>query len=259
MRYKQLCEYIKQFRSIGLTTGSIGCSVMGRELYFVKVGNGGRNIIIQASIHAREYCTTTIAIKQIEHLINYNLGEYTLYFIPMLNPDGVEMCHDSVDFNNLKANANFVDLNTNFDAHWGQGAQNQQKAGLANYIGKYPHDQPETESIVQFTKKLSPVSTMSYHSRGRELYWDFFAPYFDMRRDKEIALVLASYLQYKVVSSQNSSAGGYKDWCIQQFKIPSFTVEFMPEFYSYPIPQEAVLQEFNLSKNLPLILINCLS
>ena len=50
-----------------LETGSIGKSVMGRELYYVRLGRGSREVSYNASHHANESITTPVLMKFIEN------------------------------------------------------------------------------------------------------------------------------------------------------------------------------------------------
>jgi len=271
--------------------GSIGHSVLGRAIPFVTVGNGKNVVIVQAAIHAREYATMDIVIMWIfQHLLNCNSNAFdnlkiqsiqkyiehikkmstqvgntkdlaediSFCYIPCLNPDGVLMAQSDKEFILYKANANGVDLNTNFDAKWGTGLHNKRVAGASDFIGCKPHDQPETRAIVDFSLKTMPISTVSMHARGREIYCDFWADECAAIRDNAIASQLAQYTGYKVVSSQQTSSGGYKDWCIQKLKIPSFTIECFDENETFPIEFEKVVLEYNLLSNLPLVLANSL-
>ena len=83
---------------------SLGTTKDGREIYLARFGSAdaGNSIIIQAAIHAREYMTALLTMKQLEYyLYYYDTGYYNgipysdifdttaVYLIPMLNPDGV--------------------------------------------------------------------------------------------------------------------------------------------------------------------------
>ena len=78
----------------------------GRDIYELILGNekAPTLILIEASIHAREYITTNLCMKQIEYLLYfYDDGCYDgkplktwfndvcVHFVPMANPDGVSI------------------------------------------------------------------------------------------------------------------------------------------------------------------------
>lgn len=220
----------------------IGRTGQNRPIYAFKVGHGCPVGIVQAGIHAREWITAYLVLEQ----ILFGLAQGTAYFIPLSNPDGAVLAteglskavcgeyqkrlllsangSDGTDFSLWKANASAVDLNVNFDACWGKGLYNVKFPASQNYIGTSPCSENETKALVAFTKKTCPNYTISYHTQGEEIYWQFHQPLLRCTRDKKYACILSCLTGYPLKSTKNSS-GGYKDWCIQKLKIPAFTIE----------------------------------
>ena len=213
--------------------GLIGFSENNKPLYFFKVGKGNPTIIAQYSIHAREYVTTYLAIEQIKYMQKTSCG--TVYFIPMLNPDGVEICLGGKP--KYKANARGVDLNVNFDANWGTGEYNKRQKGDSNYIGERPFSESETLALKNFTLHIKPDATISYHSKGEEVYYYFNQTEKREKRDKALAEIISKSTGYEIKLTPNS-AGGYKDWCIDKLKIPAFTVEVGSDDLMHPITEK---------------------
>ena len=110
-------------------------------------------------------------VKQIKEFEKHG-KKGCVYFIPLVNPDGVEIVEKGKPL--YKANAREVDLNVNFDADWGKGKYNQKFKGDANFIGEKPFSEPETIALKEFTLKVKPDMTFSYHSKGEEIYYSFF-------------------------------------------------------------------------------------
>ena len=127
----------------------------------------------------------------------------TFHLIPMVNPDGItisligikgirsEKLKDFIYecyYNDLnarytcdrfknylkkwKANAIGVDLNRNFDAGWNELNQSK-KCSFANYKGKCCNSEPESKALVNLVNKYNFISTVSYHSSGNLIYWDY--------------------------------------------------------------------------------------
>ena len=149
-----------------------------------------------------------------------------------MNPDGVNIC-EKVD-PLYKANARGVDLNVNFDARWGRGKSNVRFAGKENFIGEYAFSEPETVALRDFTLKIKPDMTLSYHSKGEEIYFEFFQNPSCMQRDRIYAELVSEITGYQIKSTP-FSAGGYKDWCIEKLNIPSLTIEVGSDALSHPI------------------------
>lgn len=234
----------------------IGKTVQNSPIYAFAVGCGEPKIIVQYAIHAREYITYFLAIRQIEDTLkNIEPGRGTVYFVPVVNIDGVSLVLDGIDsvddkykdkvkslvkngdFSLYKANIRGVDLNVNFDARYGTGAQNVRVPSAQNYIGEYPESEPEVRALVNFTRKIKPNLTISYHSKGEVIYYDFYQSKKEKRQHKKIAKVASLATGYKIVKT-GKSAGGYKDWCIQSQKIPALTIEVGSESLNHPITEQ---------------------
>ncbi len=233
----------------------IGKSVFGRKIYALKTGAGSPVCIAQYAMHGREYITSLLALKHWER----GVKKGTLWVVPLVNPDGAMLSASglcsvqggrarkkltllnggSEDFSLWKANGRGVDLNVNFDAEWGKGDRNLRQAGAENYIGKYPFSEPETQALKSFTEHIRPDYTVSYHTKGEEIYWYFYQPMRDCIRDKRLAAALSASTGYRLAYARGS-AGGYKDWCIRKFGIPAFTVEAGNDGFSHPLGQESL-------------------
>lgn len=224
--------------------GYIGWTEKGKPIPYLHIGNKKAPCILaQYGIHAREYITTYLALEQIKLLQNKKLNG-SIYFIPAVNLDGIEIALKDKPL--YKANANGVDLNVNFDARWGKGKSNVFIKGDENYVGAYPFSEKESQALRDFTLKVMPDLTLSYHSKGQEIYWYFFQHGDTLKRDYFLAKVIEKSTGYKIKKTPDS-CGGYKDWCIEKLNIPSFTLEVGKDSLIHPI-KEIHLKEI-LSEN----------
>ncbi len=202
----------------------IGYSCHGREIYAFHVGSdNGRQFIAVYAVHAREWITARLALKHIKKRIKKGGG----WVIPLLNPDGANISQTTLPL--WKANARGVDLNCNFDADWGHGRYNTTCRGSENCIGDYPFSEPETIALREFTKKIQPYVTLSFHTKGEEIYWEFGG-----RGDMRGAEIINRVTGYSI-KRIFGSAGGYKDWCIQKLHIPAYTIECGSDVLTHPI------------------------
>lgn len=249
-----------------------GQSLDGRDIPEAVIGNrsSGKHIFIQASIHAREYINTLVAMKQIERLLVHHadgvyhgvtydelLDKICFHILPMTNPDGVtisqfglERIHDEAlretlekcyvnDFNNgrtekdrdsywktWKANARGVDLNRNFDAGW-ETYEGVSYPSSDHYKGTYPVSEPETQAIVNAVHACNAILTISYHSTGSVIYWDYGSSGEVYEKDAELAGLVSSLTGYERSSSVQSAqdAAGCSDYFVLKEYIPSVTIE----------------------------------
>ena len=240
----------------------IGKSDLGRKIFAVKVGEGSPVGIAQYAIHGREWITALIALE------HYKIGvaKGSVWLIPLANPDGallsqmgltsvgsktarkrlISLNKNSENFSLWKANARGVDLNVNFDADWGKGVKNVTAKGAENCIGKKPFSEKETRALKSFTEKIKPDYTVSYHTKGEEIYWYFHQSMRTCPRDKALAAAISRETGYPLAYAKGS-AGGYKDWCIARFQIPAFTIEAGNDALSHPIKEDTL--EDLISKN----------
>lgn len=272
--YFAFLQDIERFKLLGAEVGAVGYSESGLLIPFIRVGEGEKKIIVTGAIHARESLTAKLIVRQIDYALNRRI-DGRIYFVPMLNPDGVLLIEKGADyfpqkaeflkmagdvyggFLLWKANINGVDLNTNFDARWGKGVKNTFTPSGENYIGAYPFSQSESRAIRDFTLKIYPDATVSYHAKGREIYWYFYQSESDKKRDFAIAKKLNERLKYTLQKDETDSAGGYKDWCVSALKIPAFTIEIISDEFSHPLSDSALTEEeVERNLHLPLTLLS---
>ncbi len=245
-----------------LETGSIGKSVLGRELYYIRIGNGPNKISYNGAHHALEWITTPLLMKFIENYSKaYSKGtkirgydpqeiwkKSSIYIVPMVNPDGVDLVlnglkrdnpyyDDLLLWNNTgkpfsevwKANIRGVDLNLNYPANWEFAKElepifNVYGPAPVRYAGPAPLSEPESRAMVDFTKKHNFNLVIAYHTQGRVIYWKFFdiVPP-DAERIGELFSTVTGYRLAETLPED--SYAGYKDWFIKDFNKPGYTFE----------------------------------
>ncbi len=122
-----------------------------------------------------------------------------------------------------------MDLNLNYPAGWEQAVKNKKKKGITSpgprdYAGPNAVSELETKNMINFTRINNFDMSISLHSQGEEIYWS----YLDKKLEKayEIGKKFEKVSGYKLTTPEyNSSFAGYKDWFINEFNKPGFTIE----------------------------------
>ena len=244
--------------------------------------------MINGSHHAREYMTTVLILNQMEYLCQAYSGavktpgyeakkmldETSVWFIPLVNPDGVEICVAGIKAiknpslhkklvglakhqTEWKSNGRGVDLNRNYDANWHHILNRAKAPSSRNYPGPVPFSEPETKALRDFCFNYELESTISYHSAGQVIFWHFMqSSKEDEARDRAIALELSKITGYGLIKPQvNPSGGGFKDWFIITFKKPSYTLEIGKVVKPAPLKYEEYPKVWKDNKDIPLYLV----
>lgn len=270
-KFYSLIEKLKTTKNIKV--GILGNSSCGLPIYLVHVGCiEGEQIIVEAAIHAREYITTLIALKQIKHLAKTKLN-FGIYFVLCVNPDGVALVLDGKkvcfineaqkqklvkinkgkDFSLWKANANGVDCNVNFDALWGKEKSNITHVSSANYIGKEPNSEVEVKNLIELTKQVKPVLTLSYHTKGNVIFYGFETlTRKQIKRDLFIAKEISKANKFKPVKTKKST-GGFSDFVSLNYGVPAFTIEFGGDTLTHPITEKHLSELLQGNLTLPIV------
>ena len=240
--------------------GTIGKSLCGRDISCLKIGSQKEPVLFAAAFHGMEWLTSLLVLTFVENLCNfiYNnkfikqldvksvLNKNGLIVVPCVNPDGVEISINGAktageyadlikkimnygSTNSWQANARGVDLNHNFNANWSALHQVEGESGITSpaptrYGGLNPESEPETKALVNLCKNINFRHAIAFHSQGEEIYWNFGQK--TPEKSKKMVESMAKLSGYKISSPEGLAVGGgFKDWFIQKFGRPGFTVE----------------------------------
>ena len=266
-------------------TEVIGTTAVQRPLRTLVIGNGPRKVIYSAAHHANEWITSLILLKFAEDWAraiteNATIGGMdakqlaqtaTVYMVPMVDPDGVDLVTGAIAPGTLpyetaralaefypaipfpdgwKANLLGVDLNLQYPAGWLQAreikfSQGFTRPGPRDYVGRAPLGQPESRAMAGYTEVVDPEIVIAFHSQGEVIYWQFGD--YDIPGARELGEAFAQASGYALEDTPfESSFAGYKDWFIQHFRRPGYTIEVGQGENPLPISQFDSIYRDNL-------------
>lgn len=248
----------------------IGYSVMKNPIHCISIGDGDKKIFINCAHHGLEYLTSAFIMTFLKEYAKCIVSgkdffgydpcklrkSVTLYVVPMVNPDGVDIAINGVDITNpyhqrlislvglhsfgkvWQANARGVDINHNYNAGW---RVVKTEPSPTKYAGPYSESEPETKAMVEFIRKMDFDLLIAFHSQGKEIYYDFDG--MAAKNSLEIAEKMAEVSGYAVCTPTGSAAfGGCKDWFIKEFGKAGFTIEIGEG--KNPLPQDMLEEVF---------------
>lgn len=243
-------------------TDVIGKSVEGRDILLIKLGKGDKKIVFAGAHHAREYISSTFLMETAdEYARSYEssgkygdfdikalLDEATVYIVPMINPDGVNLVQNGIEsvkdqgkvksmrmmqdgYSEWKANINGVDLNRQYPCHWDEKASNTDVPSSEMYKGEAPATEPEVQAMMKLCEDNDFLLAASFHTKGEVIYWADSGTEKEIPAAQQIAQTLADVTGYAVnpVSEDPSVYGaGFENWFRQEYSLPAFCIELTP-------------------------------
>lgn len=236
----------------------------GRSICAVQLGLGDTKVLLTGGHHANEYITSMLCWELIEGYMEAveRGGSFggknaaalfenaMLYVVPMVNPDGIDLVTGAItpdepeyraaraiaaDYPELpfpsgwKANLRGVDLNLNYPAGWERARQIKASRGYGapaprDYPGERPLDQPETSALAAYTCCIRPELVLAYHTQGSVIYHTYDGVCLPCADALARELAAASGYALEPVPPESANAG-FKDWFLERFRRPGFTVE----------------------------------
>ena len=266
-----------------LQTELLARTAFGRPITAASMGRGDRRVLYSAAHHANEWLTATVLLKFLEDYAQAletdgTIGGVsarelyetaTIFLVPMVDPDGVDLVTGAVTekereqaralaefYPNIpfpdgwKANLSGVDLNLQYPAGWLTAreikfAQGYTRPGPRDFVGRFPLSQPEAQALSDYTQRIDPELVIAWHSQGEVIYWQYGG--IEVPGAREIAERFANLSGYRLEDTPyNSSFAGYKDWFIQTYRRPGFTIEVGSGENPLPLSQFAEIYTASL-------------
>lgn len=260
-------------------------TAFGRPVWSLTIGTGDRKVLYTAAHHANEWITAPVLLKFVEELAAamdaggklfgveaQNIGKAaTIHTVPMVDPDGVDLVTGAIEQGTLeyetarrlgdnypnipfpdgwKANLLGVDLNLQYPAGWLRAreikfSQGYTKPGPRDYVGRSPLGQRESIALAEYTREVDPALVLAYHTQGKEIYWQFGN--YEVPGARALGEEFARLSGYTLTEvAYESSFAGYKDWFIQDFRRPGYTIEAGSGVNPLPIEQFDEIYRDNL-------------
>ena len=124
----------------------------------------------------------------------------------------------------------------------------------ANYVGTAPPSAPESRVLYDYTLAASPRLTLSFHTQGEEIYWRYGEC--EPENARQIGELFARLSGYRLADPETASSyAGYRDWFIQDFDRPGYTIEVGRGVNPLPITDFDAIYE----KALPILVYGALA
>ena len=252
----------------------IGRTALGRGIFSLSLGNEKNSVILAGGFHGSEWLTSLVLYLFTERLCRCISKKSTMCgvdpekafsqlgvtVIPCVNPDGTEIAVHGINgakrlrefvaslgcsnYRKWNANALGVDINHNFNAGWEKLREIEHEAGIdkpscSRYGGAYAESEAETKALTRLCRLKRFRSCMAIHSQGKEIFWQYGES--TPESAEMMAKILADSCGYKLVNNEGLySHGGFKDWFIEEFSSPGFTMEIGKG--ENPLPKEELYE-----------------
>lgn len=258
--YKQMTADMEQLQKQypdAVSVSSIGSSELGRDIPVVRIGNlnAKYHVLLQGAIHGREHLTAWLLMAMADYWLDHGIlgyGDVCYHIIPMTNPDGVIISQTGKlndtqhriylsDKQNAyttrsessyatlwKANGEGIDINRNFPSGW-ELIDDRTGPSSQQYQGSKPFSAAEAAALRDYTLKYDFDATISYHATGSLIYYSYGDKEPVNTESKSMAKAVCEISGYDLASSEGIDGAGYKDWVIDELKIPSLTIEISCE------------------------------
>ena len=198
-----------------------------------------------------DFCLAYVNNSTIYGRSSRNIFEHSsIYIVPMCNPDGVDLVTGNIstsssayqnakaisnNYPNIpfpsgwKANINGVDVNLQFPAGWEEARRIKFSQGFTSpsprdFVGFGPLTEPESLALYDFTLSHNFRLVIAYHTQGQEIYWQF--QNYASKDSYSIGMQFAKASGYTLAGvPYESSFAGYKDWFLQRYSLPGYTIE----------------------------------
>lgn len=198
--YLHLKKYLDQYFP---EKKSLGKSFLGNDIHLLTLGNGKITVLLWSQMHGNESTGTRAMLDVFEilkldsHFSHQILNELTIYFIPMLNPDGSTLY--------TRRNACGIDINRDFISS----------------------SSPEIRILKNAVNSLKPDYLFNLHDQ-RTIF-----NVGETREPATLSFLSPSYDESRTINETRTKAISIIDYMVQNLQtvIPGKLARFSDEFY----------------------------
>ena len=221
----------------------IGRSVWGRPIVCLRGGMGSRRVLLCAAFHGSEWITERLLLRFWREFCRREDWRRcaSVWAVPCVNPDGTAISRGQITARERtvarridgdiplklwKANGRGVDLNLNYPAGWEQAVacKGRTAPSFRDWPGPRPLSEPESLAMASLASRVGPDVLVSLHAQGEEIYWQYGGV--EPPGAEAMGREMARRSGYRLTQTPpESSYAGYKDWYLQEFARPAYTVE----------------------------------
>lgn len=262
----------------------VGQSHDDRLIPMIRIGSGEQTLICTAGVHGRESINPVLVLKMIEEYceaykhnqiiddtydVHQLLNQYSICFIPLVNPDGYEIAlygftaiqnpilRQTIRMKKIasecwKYNARGVDINRNFPC----------KSYIQQQISEYPASENETKALMNVFQDYSSVGYLDIHSRGKIIYYYRNSMSFLYnQKSHRLAKYLQKISKYSLGKKEEEffsklSGGNSVNYYSEHTGKPAITVETVDDNAVFPLHTKYQPEAFREIHSIPLAILS---
>ena len=254
-----------------LTMNYIGESILGRGIPMLTLGNGKKQVVYVSTFSGNEHVCASALLRFVNeycevkksrgriynYSIDYLFATRQICVIPMLNPDGVDICINGVADDNVlkerlltmncgprfadwRANGRGVSLDRNFNSSFLKYRALSAEQGICSgasfgFCGEYPESEPEVGALCSNIRFSGDVKAAISLGLGCErIYYRNEQSTPVMAKSLAQAISRASGYKLQNEDDNERAYGSFFGWCIEELDIPAFGICCGREDTKYP-------------------------
>lgn len=222
----------------------------GRHLFALKISDNVAvdedepGMLIVSAHHAREISTPLITLGAAERLTSGYASDprivsavdtHEIWIAPVWNPDGYAYVFgtDNMWRKNRRpfTNGTGVDQNRNYSQGWTASCAGSTSTASETYKGPSAASEPETQTMMTWSRAERFAKVIDYHSYGREVLYGYLClphPFASWMQQEAAAISRAS--GYNGATREPSAEGEHPQWQMAAMGAYAFLIETHTEF-----------------------------